>query len=751
MGSEKNTPENGPDPTVPTPAPLSLPPSEPRTAETAALETSLELPKPLSEVKPRSDRFEATYVGSAQESPPLAVPVSRSEGRYETVRLIGRGGMGLVFLAKDRHLSEKFVALKRLNSDVAHKPEMKQRFLAEAAAMSKLTSIYTIRVIDSGSDQDGPFIAMEFVSGPQRTVPGWPPELPSPPLTLQEHIDTAGPVTVNDAVGVLSKICIALSEAHGHGYIHRDIKPGNILLDAHREPKLIDFGLARHLRPEESQHTQSGAKMLTAGYGAPEQESDARAAVEQSDIYALGAVLWFLTTGKNPRYYRPEDAPAQIRSVLSAALAAQIIDRPSNVSEFEKLLKAALTTGGRGSAEQKNSPVAQLMHLAEKLEAERVSGVCPVCQHRHEPIPTSPKVRQFCAGCGTGIWLKCQACESKAGLLKIGGTRTIPVWDRFCSKCGCDLIQPIATTLKTTASVLANANLASSVDVTKCHELATEAASDLTKLSAASGADFTRGSFGAICEVAKEEASRLLNFVLNSNQNADEQAWLAVMATPSVSAIDAYTAKFPNGRYILMALEEREYLLLREEIERRIKVKDLKGLATEVARLIQKSSKALSEWTDDRFSKLLARDTHPAACLLYLKHYPEGRFAERARKVVSPWLREQLLDEPMNRTVRTSYLQYRQETEEKEDVSRAYTLTMLGWVIAGCALSVTLFFLMKLPGVWLVSVFIGPFVVANMFAWINDSGRHFGPLPVMFYLVPHQMVPPTFRPLGDAK
>ena len=303
MGSEENTPGDKADAIEPMVPPMNLPRLDPPTDPNGKLETSFDLPKPDMAASPGSDRFEATFISRAGESSGLA-EVKPSDGRYETVRPIGRGGMGVVYLAKDRHLNSRFVALKRLASEVGNAPDLKQRFLAEATAMAKLTSFHTVRILDSGSDPDGPFIAMEFVSGPHRIAPGWPPELPAPPLTLQEHIDNAGPLSISDAVTFLLKVCGAISEAHGLGYIHRDIKPGNILLDSKLEPKIIDFGLARHLRPEESQHTQAGARMLTAGYGAPEQETDARVAVEQSDIYSLGAVLWFITTGRNPRYFR---------------------------------------------------------------------------------------------------------------------------------------------------------------------------------------------------------------------------------------------------------------------------------------------------------------------------------------------------------------------------------------------------------------------------------------------------------------
>ncbi|MCA9781924.1 MAG: serine/threonine protein kinase, partial [Candidatus Eremiobacteraeota bacterium] len=175
------------------------------------------------------------------------------------------------------------------------------RFENEARAIASLSHFHIVHAYEVDEDVQGPYIAMEYVSGPGEEGGGaWGPDLPMPPLTLEKRIKVQGPCSVEEAIAMGQKLCTALSYAHGRGLIHRDIKPANILIDEHQEPKIVDFGLARASNTESEGLTLAGAQMLTIGYGAPEQETDASTADHRADLYALGATLWYMLTAQSP-------------------------------------------------------------------------------------------------------------------------------------------------------------------------------------------------------------------------------------------------------------------------------------------------------------------------------------------------------------------------------------------------------------------------------------------------------------------
>jgi serine/threonine-protein kinase len=256
--------------------------------------------------------------------------------RYRIQRLLGKGGMGAVYLADDEVLGE-LVALKVISSAfAANEAEMIARFRREAAAARKVSSPSVIRIHDLGEARPGLlYLSMEYFAG----------------RTLTEVIAQRGSVPLKDAQDMLQQIGAGLEAAHQAGVIHRDLKPSNVLVGERGMIKIIDFGLATTTAG--AGLTATGALIGTPHYMAPEQvrgkQVDAR-----TDIYALGALAYHLVCGRPPfagdnpialgfaHLSEPVMPPRQLRKDVSPALDAAIVaalakapeDRPSSARAF---------------------------------------------------------------------------------------------------------------------------------------------------------------------------------------------------------------------------------------------------------------------------------------------------------------------------------------------------------------------------------------------------------------------------------
>ena len=203
-------------------------------------------------------------------------------GRYEVGGRIGTGGMADVRRGVDVRLGRD-VAVKVLRADLARDPAFQERFKREAQAAASLNDPSIVSVYDTGADDDGvPFIVMEHVQG----------------RTLREVLQQEGRLLPQRALEVTADICVALSVAHAAGIVHRDIKPGNVMLTRDGQVKVMDFGIAR-AAADTSAMTMTAAVIGTAAYLSPEQARgehvDAR-----SDVYSTGCVLYELVTGAPP-------------------------------------------------------------------------------------------------------------------------------------------------------------------------------------------------------------------------------------------------------------------------------------------------------------------------------------------------------------------------------------------------------------------------------------------------------------------
>lgn len=226
------------------------------------------------------------YHGEQGAVPSSPVPVGSSPKTvvfgYEILRELGRGGMGVVYQARELRLS-RMVALKMILAGDQATPNAVKRLLLEAEIIAQLKHPNIVQVYAIGESDGKPYIALEFIEGGN----------------LESRLE-AGPWPARDAARLIKCVALAVAEAHRVGIIHRDLKPANILLTSDGEPKISDFGLARIL-DRQSRLTESNVIMGSPIYMAPEQaEGQANAIGTHTDIYALGVTLYQLLAGRPP-------------------------------------------------------------------------------------------------------------------------------------------------------------------------------------------------------------------------------------------------------------------------------------------------------------------------------------------------------------------------------------------------------------------------------------------------------------------
>jgi predicted Ser/Thr protein kinase len=242
-------------------------------------------------------------------------------GDYEIEGELGRGGMGVVYLARQVELN-RHVALKTLTG--RYGPDELQRFLEEAETAAALNHPNIAHIYEVGEHEGAPFFSMEYVNSGS-LADRLRKELPSP----------------QEAAQLLMSVARALHFAHQNGVVHRDMKPANVLLDPDSLPKITDFGIAKRLK-DDSKLTRTGAVIGTPSYMAPEQaKGDSRNAGPAADIYSLGAILYEMLTGRPP--FLPEDSatPVTVR-VLTEDPVSPAWHRPGIPRDLETICMKCL-------------------------------------------------------------------------------------------------------------------------------------------------------------------------------------------------------------------------------------------------------------------------------------------------------------------------------------------------------------------------------------------------------------------------
>jgi serine/threonine-protein kinase len=235
-------------------------------------------------------------------------------GRYVITRLLGRGGMGAVYLAKQVDLQRDLV-IKVMSADKASEPGLVERLKREAAAAARIESDFVVRVYDAGVENGIPFIAMEYVDG----------------SSLAQIVQRKGRLSALEATRAIMGAARGLKAAHDLGVLHRDVKPANILVSKTGKVKVADFGVAK--LDSESQLTVPGTLLGTPIYAAPEQ-LDAQPVDARADVFSLGVTYYHLITGEVP--FAGTTAIQVLRSRL-----APVIPPSKRVGELPQLVESA--------------------------------------------------------------------------------------------------------------------------------------------------------------------------------------------------------------------------------------------------------------------------------------------------------------------------------------------------------------------------------------------------------------------------
>ena len=302
-------------------------------------------------------------------------------GKYQILEELGKGGMGIVYKAKDTKL-DRIVALKFLPQELTQDNEAKERFIQEAKTAAALNhpNITVIHEIDE--DEGRTFIAMEFIGG----------------QSLKEKTKS-GPLEIDDAVRIASQVADGLQEAHEKGIVHRDIKPANIMLTEKGQAKIADFGIAKLVG--QVRLTRTGATIGTVAYMSPEQakgdEVDHR-----SDIWSMGVVLYEMLTGElpfkgnheqtmiysilnadpvTPQTYR-KDVSISVLDLVEKALQKNPADRFQSILDFRNVLGSCAKRAAKIPAEtgKHNLPVQLASFIGREKKIEEIE--CLLDEHR---------------------------------------------------------------------------------------------------------------------------------------------------------------------------------------------------------------------------------------------------------------------------------------------------------------------------------------------------------------------------------
>jgi predicted Ser/Thr protein kinase len=274
---------------------------------------------------PGGGRAAATVPPPSQFANPQLEKIARQFPQLEILELLGQGGMGVVYKARQRHLN-RLVAVKILPPSADADPAFAERFTREAQALAQLNHPNIVQVYDFGRTDEFFYFVMEFVDG----------------LNLRALI-RGGHLEPAQALKIVPQICEALQFAHDEGIVHRDIKPENILIDKRGRVKIADFGLAKLLgrSPDDLSLTGTGQLMGTLGYMAPEQLQQAHTVDHRADIYSLGVVFYEMLTGQLPigRFEPPSKkvhVDVRLDNIVLKSLETEPGRRYQHVSEIKQ-------------------------------------------------------------------------------------------------------------------------------------------------------------------------------------------------------------------------------------------------------------------------------------------------------------------------------------------------------------------------------------------------------------------------------
>lgn len=318
-------------------------------------------------------------------------------GHYDIVAELGRGGMGVVYKGYESTLN-RYVAIKVLGDSLAHDEGVKERFLREARSMAALNDPHIIQIYFIGEDEGQTFFVMEFVEGE----------------SLGSMLKREGKLTVEQAAKVIQQTALGLATAHDRGVVHRDIKPGNLMITSRGSVKIADFGIALSNEDFSKKLTSTGEFVGTPGYLSPE-VCLGKPVDQRSDIFSLGIVLFEMLTGKVPftdesplglmlevvQAKIPDvrqlntDVDAEIARILAQMIAKDPAERYQNCHDLAAALSAypPVAKGGPITAHAKLSPAAATM----------IGAKTPLPAPMSLPVTPMTPLRNMSAGANTQI------------------------------------------------------------------------------------------------------------------------------------------------------------------------------------------------------------------------------------------------------------------------------------------------------------------------------------------------------------
>ncbi len=367
-------------------------------------------------------------LSEAAEDLALGFKPGQQVGNYVIEALLGSGGMAVVFRGRQLSLNRN-VAIKILSKDLAKNKLFIQRFSSEAAVLASLNHPNIVSVIDRGHDGDAYFIVMEYVEGE----------------TLKDRLRREGKLAQEQVLQIGDQVLAGLEYAHRRGVVHRDIKPGNIMVNREEMVKIADFGLA-HLAKSEGglDVTRDNQTMGTLKYMAPEQLTSAKNIDQRTDIYSFGVCLYELLTGKLPlgMFKMPSEVDGALDmrwdEIILRSLRMDPSERYASAEEMARALRELATTPRITQAQREKEEDA-----AAKVRAEVSLTACARCGH--ESAPTAHQCEQ-CGAALEDLFDECPSCkiENRVDVAQ-------------CPDCGTDLAQHRAKLRKAAQAIQAKA------------------------------------------------------------------------------------------------------------------------------------------------------------------------------------------------------------------------------------------------------------------------------------------------------
>ena len=312
-------------------------------------------------------------------------------GRYDIVRVLGKGAMGVVYEARDPNLDRpvaiKTIRVQGMSAEAAS--EYETRFRTEARSAARLHHANIVSVFDSGQDGDDAYLVMEFIQGQD----------------LKHHLECGARFSVRSSIAMVHDLLMALDHAHRQNVVHRDVKPANMLIEQSGRVKLTDFGVARIQEPDESHLTQVGGAVGTPKYMSPEQAKGQRGD-SRSDVFSAGVVLYELLTGQLP--FMGDNQFVIIHQIVSYDPPPPSSLNPEVPPSMDAVIARALTKNPDERYATAREFALALREVVQQLPLSAGAGPAPVTldigREQAGPIVTAAADAALRDGSSTGIF-----------------------------------------------------------------------------------------------------------------------------------------------------------------------------------------------------------------------------------------------------------------------------------------------------------------------------------------------------------